>query len=103
MYGSKIRCFCADYPTLLHFSVWVSMGEIIAGHCDVQYNGSLILLPYLGHTIVSSDTLHVYLALTPASPTLVCAALCLTKGRSPWQGLEVFSFNYYLVNRDKTG
>lgn len=38
-------------------SVGVSMSEMIVGHCDSQHNGSLILLPYLGHTIFSSDTL----------------------------------------------
>lgn len=37
--------------------LWVYLVEMIVGHRDRQHNGSLILLPYLGHTIFSSDTL----------------------------------------------
>lgn len=33
------------------------MSEMIVGHCDSRHNGSLILLPYLGQTIFSSDAL----------------------------------------------
>ena len=42
---------------MLHFSLSVSKAEVIVSHCNSQHNGSLILLPYLGHTIVSSDGL----------------------------------------------
>lgn len=42
---------------LSSISLCVSMIEIIVGHYDSRHKGSLILLPYLGHTIFSSDTL----------------------------------------------